>query len=204
MMKNSPEKLSAGPGLGSLAGIRVRCWMSALLLLVFQGVGALALHADPSPHFEDQIVLDSIRPYDLGISSLSPSVSTEITLNGNGEGLMPGFDAEMTNESSTVIRQIERLWEWKILKNKNEEKPYITTEYTIAGSDGKLDTFSSSNDPSSELAVSLEKGGVAIIEDKNNQWVATEGVRLLLDLAKITRSGQYSGTICALITISKY
>ncbi|NTV93747.1 MAG: hypothetical protein HGA72_10970 [Chlorobiaceae bacterium] len=203
MLNNISATISAGLHVRSSAvsGIKTRSlWVLLFLLCI---VSSRSASADPRPHFEEKITLESIKASDLGLSSSSLTAG-EITVDSYGQAALPGLTAEMFSDPTKVTRKIDKLWEWKILKNKNEEIPYFTTEYIVIGSNGSRNTFSSSIDPSSTIGVSLEKKGVVVQEDKNNQWIVGESVELLLDLADVNRSGQYSGSISALVTISNY
>lgn len=165
--------------------------------------------ADPPVFFHKKnITLEKISPREIGLlvnSSLAISEG-EIDLNINAEGSAVDYPEMTIGQGytiSTVIRRIEGLWERKILKNKNEDKPYITAEYTVTGTNGQKNALSHSSDPSDTINVRIQPLPLSW-EEKNNQWICTANIELVMELADIEKSGNYEGTIQTLISIASF
>lgn len=164
--------------------------------------------ADPPVFFHKKdITLQKISPRELG-NTVDGSISIDegaidLQLSSSGS-VLNDYDINPEGYTTTAVkRRIDELWEWKILKNKNDNKPYITAEYSITGANGQRGALSNQSDPSDSIDVQIEPLPLSWSE-KNNQWICTGGIDLVLDLADISKSGNYAGTITTLISIASF
>ncbi|MCF8215860.1 MAG: hypothetical protein K9I59_03240 [Chlorobium sp.] len=164
--------------------------------------------ADPPVFFHKKdITLQKISSRELG-NAVDGSISIDegaidLQLSSSGS-VLNDYDINPEGYTTTAVkRRIDELWEWKILKNKNDNKPYITAEYSITGANGQRSALSNQSDPSDSIDVQIEPLPLSWSE-KNNQWICTGGIDLVLDLADISKSGNYAGTITTLISIASF
>lgn len=163
--------------------------------------------ADPPVHInQKKVTLDKITPREIGLpvqGNLAISEgSIDFDLNGDGSvrnGEEIGIDESHTG--SGIIRRIDQLWRWTVLKK--EERPYIKAEYTVTGLNGQHDVLSLENDPSQTITVRVQSLPLAW-EEKNNQWICTGSVDLVMELSDIAKSGNFEGTITTLISIVSF
>jgi len=166
------------------------------------------IFADPPFFFHKKdITLQKISPRELG-NAVDGSISIDegaidLQLSSSGS-VLNDYDINLESYTTTPLkRRIDELWEWKILKNKNDNKPYITAEYSITAANGQRGMLSNQSDPSDSIDVQIEPLPLSWSE-KNNQWICTGGIDLVLSLADISRSGNYAGTITTLISIASF
>jgi len=185
-------------------------WLSvaALLLISLLPANMTAL-GDPPVFFQKKdITLQKISPREL-----ENSVDGSLAIDEGGIDLRLGSDGSPLNDyeiplgdsytATTIRRRIEELWEWKILKNKNEDKPYIKAEYSVTGANGQRGVLSNTSDPSDIINVKIEPIALSW-KEKNNQWICSGNIELILDIADISRSGTFEGTINTLISIASF
>lgn len=180
------------------------------LLAMLRMMLPLEARSDPSVFYSNQdLSVPAITLSELNIPSGGSYGSLQGDLEWGASAIVvdssPAIGYFPADAPGMIVRRIEQLWSWRVLKNKVSSISQVSTAYTIRDQYGRENRFTSVNDLGSSIAVECYPLEVELDDDaeKNNQWLVTQSVDLHFSAADAYRSGQYAGYITVIVTIEE-
>lgn len=185
-----------------LTNALVLVFISALGL-VFSTNHARAASDPPAYAFIMSVALGDVTTTDMGVMQppAGPRVQATFPLaSPEGTVDMP-LDTAFPGLKETVDSTSARFWTLTIRKNLYNAVTMMNIDYSVTGLNKQPGVFSSRQDPSSFIPVTVKPQPLAMVDGKNN-WVISQAVSFLMNMSHLKRSGTYEGRVTTTITLT--